>query len=145
MWWWFAQYFVVNEMSCCIRHMSRFWSPDEQNSGNEIHIPYSASYMTKMFTCSILYKIETKLFMGTLFWNSEFSSKHTFFVMLRIHKYVNNTDQWSRLESLKGTNYTAYLLWSIILRPFIKERWNVRTDSRSSYSHFPFLPPFQLP
>lgn len=120
-------------MSCYIQHMSHFWSPDNQMQVMKFT---SLSYLTKLSTCSILHKIKNKLF----YWHfvlklHEFSSKHIFLVMLCIHKYVNNTDQWRRLESLKGTNYTAYLFWSKILRAFIKERWNIKTDNRSSYSY----------
>lgn len=122
-------------MSCYILHV-KFLTSRQANSGNEIHIPNYESYVTKLFTCSILHKIKTKFFIGTLFWNSVSSPLSTqFSVMVCIDKYTNNIDQWRRLESLKGTNYTAYLFWSIILRAFIKERWNVKTDSRSSYSY----------
>lgn len=123
-------------MSCYILHMSSFWSPDKQ-----IQVMKFISLTMKAPCDQVVYlqhftKIKNKLFIGTLFWNSVSSPVSThFFVMLCIDKYVNNIDQWRRLESLKRTNYTAYLFWSIILRAFIKERWNVKTDSRSSYSY----------
>lgn len=123
-------------MSCYILHMSSFWSPDKQ-----IEVMKFASLTVRaiwpyMFTCSIFHKIKHKVF----HWHfvlklCEFSSKHISVVMLCIHKYVNNIDQWRSLESLKGTNFTAYLFWSIILSAFMEERWNVKSDSRSSYSY----------
>lgn len=122
-------------MSCYILHMSSFWSPDKQ-----IQVMKFISLTMKAMWPSCLPAAFYKNKKQTFHWHfvlklREFSSKHTFFVMLCIDKYVNNIDQWRRLESLKGTNYTAYLFWSIILRAFIKERWNVKTDSRSSYSY----------